>query len=264
MTKALVTAVTRAPEHAVATTLAKEASEVHALGHDRITLDEMRVEHGIVPLAMDLTDREYVRAVAEGLEPDVLVHVALRWFEKPRFLELAEAGIDMTLEVNLSATLHDTRAVLPSMIDRGRGELAMFSQDNSDAESAVEPAAVAAIDGFVCALADKIQGSSVFVHRLSAGKPAFKQLGSRVLAQLSAASAKSCPAAAGRTSIAPRSPATRRTPCSMTAIVRSSRNILPHRQRCHSAPGYVDVARVGVFPTYQAMGGGTMVKFEAE
>lgn len=57
MTKALVTGATRAPGRAIATMLANKGWNVHALGRDRITLDEMRGEHGIVPLAMDLTDR---------------------------------------------------------------------------------------------------------------------------------------------------------------------------------------------------------------
>lgn len=184
MTKALVTGATRAPGRAIATMLAKEGWEVHALGRDRIVLDEMRGEHGIVPLAMDLTDREYVRAVAEGLEPDVLVHAALRWPEGTRFLGLAEADIDMALEVNLSATLHLTRVILPSMIERGRGALVMLSLDDADAKSAIERAAAGAIDGFARALADEVRGRGVYVHRLSSGNPPFRHLGLQVLSLL--------------------------------------------------------------------------------
>lgn len=186
MTKALVTGATRVPGRVIATTLAREGWEVHALGRDRIALDEMRGEHGILPLAMDLTDREYVRFVAEGLEPDVLVHAALRWPEQTRFLGLAEADIDMALEVNLSATLHVTRAVLPSMIERGRGALVMICREDSDMKNAIERAAAWAIDGFARALADEVQGSGVFVHRLALGKPPFRQMGSQLLSLLSA------------------------------------------------------------------------------
>lgn len=186
MTKALVTGATRAPGRAIATTLAQEGWDVHALGRDRIALDEMRGAHGIVPLAMDLTDRDYVRCVAQGLEPDLLVHAALRWPEETRFLGLAEADIDMALEVNLSATLHVTRAVLPAMIERGRGALVMVSRDDGDVNSAIERAAAGAIDGFARALAGEIRGSGVFVHRLSLGKAPFQQLGARLLSLLSA------------------------------------------------------------------------------
>lgn len=186
MTKALVTGATRAPGRAIATSLAKQGWEVHALGRDRIALDEMRGEYGIVPLAMDLTDREYVRAVAEGLEPDVLVHAALRWPEETQFLGLAEADIDMALEVNLSATLHITRAVLPSMIERGRGACVMLSVDYAEANSTVERAAAGALDGFASALAEEVQRAGVFVHRLSVGHPPYRRLGSDVLTLLSA------------------------------------------------------------------------------
>lgn len=184
--KALVTGATRAPGRAIAISLAKEGWEVHALGRDRIALDEMRGEYGIVPLAVDLTDREYVRAVAEGLEPDILVHAVLRWPEEARFLGLAEADIDMALEVNLSATLHITRAVLPSMIERGRGALVMLSLDRGDAKSAIERAAAGAIDGFADALDEEVRGAGVLVHRLPPGKPPFRRLGPEVLALLSA------------------------------------------------------------------------------
>ncbi|MBD9375609.1 SDR family oxidoreductase [Rhizobium sp. ARZ01] len=184
--KALVTGATRAPGRAIATTLAKDGWEVHALGRDRVALEEMRGEHGIVPLAMDLTDRDYVRFVVEGMEPEVVVHAALRWPEETRFLGLAEADIDMALEVNLSATLHVTRAVLPSMIERGRGAFVMLSLDDCEAKSALERAAAGAIDGLARALADEIDGSGVFVHRLSLGKLPFQQLGSQVLELLSA------------------------------------------------------------------------------
>jgi NAD(P)-dependent dehydrogenase (short-subunit alcohol dehydrogenase family) len=186
MMKALVTGATRAPGRAIATTLAKEGWEVHALGRDCIALDEMRGEHGIMPLAMDLTDRDYVRFVVEGMEPEVVIHAALRWPEETRFLGLAEADIDMALEVNLSAMLHVTRAVLPLMVGRGRGAFVMLSLDESDTKSAIERTASGAIDGFSHALADEIQGSGVSVHRLSLGKPPFQQLGAKVLSLLTA------------------------------------------------------------------------------
>ncbi len=61
---------TRAPGRAIATMLAEEGWDVRALGRDRIALVEMHGEHKIVPLAMDLTDRAYVCAIAEGLAID--------------------------------------------------------------------------------------------------------------------------------------------------------------------------------------------------
>lgn len=185
MTKALVTGATRAPGRAIATTLAKGGWEVHALGSDRLALEDMRGDHGIMPLAMDLTDREYVRSVVGTMEPTVVVHAALRWPEETRFLRLAEADIDMALEVNLSATLHVTRAVLPSMIQHGRGAFVMLSLDYADAESTVERATAGAIDGLARALADEVRGSGVFVHRLALGRQPLQQLGSQVLALLS-------------------------------------------------------------------------------
>jgi len=76
MTKALVTGATRAPGRLIATTLAKGGWEVHALGRDRVVLEEKRGDHGIAPMAMDLTDRDYVRFVVEGMEPEAVIRAA--------------------------------------------------------------------------------------------------------------------------------------------------------------------------------------------
>lgn len=191
MTKALVTGATRTPGRVIATMLAKEGWEVHALGRDRVALEELRGDHGIVPMALDLTDRDYVRSVAEGMEPEIVVHAALRWPAETQFLQLTEADIDMALEVNLSATLHVTRAVLPSMIARGRGALVMVSPDFDHAASAVEKTAAAAIDGLVRSLSDELAGTGVSVRRLSLGKPPFDKLGIEALSLLTASGLQS-------------------------------------------------------------------------
>ncbi len=193
MTKALVTGATRAPGRVIATTLAKGGWEVHALGRDRVVLEEMRGDHGIVPMAMDLTDRDYVRFVVEGMEPEAVIHAALRWPEEIGFLRLTEADIDMALEVNLSATLHVTRAVLPSMIARRRGAFLMVSPDYRDAGSAVERTVAAAVDALARALDDELRGTGITVHRLPLGKPPFHGLGLEALSLLAASGSHANP-----------------------------------------------------------------------
>lgn len=186
MMKALVTGATRAPGRVIATTLAQGGWEVHALGRDRVALEDMRSAFGIIPLAMDLTDREYMQFVATSMEPDLIVHGALRWPEQTRFLSLAEADIDMALEVNLSAMLHVTRTVLPLMIARGHGIFIMLSPNDNEAESVIERTAAGAIETFSRALADETRGTGVSVYHLFPGRPPYQHLEAKVLSLLSA------------------------------------------------------------------------------
>lgn len=70
MTKALVTGGDAGPRTRDRHDACKRGLGRGALGRDRIALVEMHGEHKIVPLAMDLTDRAYVCAVADGLAID--------------------------------------------------------------------------------------------------------------------------------------------------------------------------------------------------
>lgn len=122
MRTALVTGATRGTGRALATALAEAGWRVHALGRDRLVLDELRARHGILPMHADLTDRDQLCALIDDIEIDVLAHAALRLPDATRFAELSEADIDMALEVNLSATLLLSRALLSRLAAR-RGDL---------------------------------------------------------------------------------------------------------------------------------------------
>ena len=126
MKSALVTGATRGVGRAIAIALAETGWRTFALGRDRSVLDMLRADFGVMPLAIDLTDRDEVRAVSRDLSIDVLVHAALRWPTKEKFLGLTEADIDMGLEVNLSAPLQLTHSLLPSMISKGHGDVVMI------------------------------------------------------------------------------------------------------------------------------------------
>lgn len=126
MKSALVTGATRDIGRSIAIALAKAGWRTFALGRDRKVLDDLRADYGVTPLAIDLTDRDEVRAISRDLSIDALVHAALRWPDKETFLGLAEADIDMGLEVNLSAPMQLTHSLLPSMISKGAGEVVMI------------------------------------------------------------------------------------------------------------------------------------------
>lgn len=176
MSKALVTGATRGAGRAVASALAAAGYETYALGRDRGVLEELRADYGVIPMAIDLTDREAVRLVVEGMRPDILVHAALRWPTEQGFLDLSEADIDMALEVNLSATLHMTHTVLPTMRERRQGAVVLVAPCASASPTLLERTAEGAGRAFADALQSELSGSGVAVSAVCAGEAPFAGL----------------------------------------------------------------------------------------
>lgn len=81
--------------------------------------------------AVDVRDREAVRAAVARSEArhgpcDLLVTCA--GVGRPgRFVELEDAEFERELDINYLGTLHAVRAVVPGMIERGRGDIALVS-----------------------------------------------------------------------------------------------------------------------------------------
>ena len=115
MCSALVTGATRGIGRAIAAGLADAGWTVHAMGRDRSVLEDLRAGHGVMPLALDLTDRESCAETVRSLGVDTLVHTAFRWPQSDTLTGADETDLDTALEVNLSATLHIVRALLPNM-----------------------------------------------------------------------------------------------------------------------------------------------------
>lgn len=184
MSRALVTGATRGAGRAVAAALAHAGYETCALGRDRLVLEELRSDFGVLPMAIDLTDREAVRLIFEGMCPDIVVHAALRWPAEMAFEKLAEADIDMALEVNLSATLHLTRTVLPAMKERGRGALFIVSPGNGEDGPLLDKTVTGASRAFADALEAQLAHDGVAVRHVFAGEAPFTSLIASILESL--------------------------------------------------------------------------------
>ncbi|MBV2143433.1 SDR family oxidoreductase [Falsochrobactrum sp. TDYN1] len=167
--KALITGATRGPGKAIAIKFARAGFETYAMGRDRVALEDIRSEAGVQPMALDLTDRDAVRLVVEGMQPDVIVHSALRWPDITDFSKLAEAEIDMALEVNLSASWHLTRVALPSMLAKESGAIIVITPEitgNDLLKQAISAAGKSFADGFHSEYASKgISASHFFSGR---------------------------------------------------------------------------------------------------
>lgn len=124
----LVTGAGRGFGKVVARHLADAGLRVAVLGRNRTATETIATEIGGIPLFADILDRsavdaEVARLVRESGAPDVLVNNAgvggsfgLAWEQDPD-------DWWNTVEVNVRGTHHVTRAVVPSMVDAGRGRI---------------------------------------------------------------------------------------------------------------------------------------------
>lgn len=77
------------------------------------------------PLELDVTNAAQVERALRDVRADVLVNNAGVGVLKP-FLELSAAEWNTMVDVNFNALYHVTRAVLPGMIERGRGHIVVI------------------------------------------------------------------------------------------------------------------------------------------
>lgn len=123
----LVTGASRGIGRAIALRSA-DAYDVLAVARDGAALQalarEVEERHGgrCRPIPLDVTDAAAVSAALRGERVDVLVNNAGVMLRKP-LVELALEEWRRVLDVNVNALYHVTRAVLPGMLDRGRGHV---------------------------------------------------------------------------------------------------------------------------------------------
>jgi len=127
MPTALVTGASRGIGRAIAARLARDGYEVVAAARGREELDAACAE--IVAaggrcrtLVLDVSDPQAVAAALTGAEVDVLINNAGIGALKP-FMETSAAEWQRTIDVNVNALYHVTRAVLPSMIAKKSGHV---------------------------------------------------------------------------------------------------------------------------------------------
>ena len=123
---ALVTGASRGIGRAIALDLARThdlivvartASALWSLGDEATRLGAQ-----VSPIECDITDPAMVQRELGGTECDVLVNNAGVAALKP-FLSLTPEEWHGMVDVNVNALYHVTRAVLPGMVERGRGHV---------------------------------------------------------------------------------------------------------------------------------------------
>jgi len=152
---AFVTGAGRGIGRAIALKLAAAGCSVALADLDEAAARNVATECGArsVSLHADVTDPRSVRAAVtraeDALGPiDVLVNNA-GWDKVEPFLESSEKTWAKVIAVNLTGVLNCTKAVLPGMVERGRGRIVSISSDAARVGSSGEAVYAAAKAGVI-------------------------------------------------------------------------------------------------------------------
>ncbi|MGR9153180.1 SDR family oxidoreductase (plasmid) [Rhizobium leguminosarum] len=237
---AVVTGATSGIGRATVGKLREMGLTVYAVGRNAEALEELARESGAKPVRADVRDTAEIVKQLHGTDVDILVNNAGILSTRATFSEIEPSEIDAMIDINLKAPMHLTRAFLPAMVERKRGHLIYIGSSGGQApypNMAAYGPSKAGLSLFCDNLRCDLLGTSVRVTEVVPG---------RVQTELY------------RTAIAGNQ--------ARTLLYDGYRPIQPSHiasiiSNAIELPVFVDVARIEVFPTDQATGGGTMVKF---
>jgi 3-oxoacyl-[acyl-carrier protein] reductase len=159
---ALVTGGGRGIGANIARELAADGWSVVVAARTRDQIDAVAEEVGGRAIELDVTDRESVdRAVAEAGEVELLVANAGIGSVDGATWEVEPDDWWRTLEVNVLGVHLSCRAVIPGMLDRGSGRIAITGSGAAylpDASSTAYPASKAAVCRYGETLANELRG----------------------------------------------------------------------------------------------------------
>ncbi|MFT4034382.1 MAG: SDR family NAD(P)-dependent oxidoreductase [Patulibacter sp.] len=141
-------------------------------GRNRSLLDPLAAELGATAAPCDLNDRDGLRALATDHGPiDILVANAA--VPATGALEsFAEAELDAIIGANLTAPIQLSRALLPQMIERGRGHIVVISSLAGKVASpggSMYSATKFGLRGFAFGVRQDLDGTGVGVSVVSPG-----------------------------------------------------------------------------------------------
>jgi NADP-dependent 3-hydroxy acid dehydrogenase YdfG len=236
----VVTGATSGIGRATVARLCTDGHTVHAVGRRRRLLEDIARTTGARAVVADVRDTDAIIAQMGPAAVDVIVNNAGILSGRAPFHRIDPAEIDSMIDVNLKAPMHLARAFLPGMIERRRGHLVFVGSSGGRAPfpgMSVYGSSKAGLSMFCDDLRCDLLGTSVRVTEVVPG---------RVQTELYH---------------------TVMNPEQATAELYDGYRPL---QPGHIAdliayviglPDSVDVSRIEVFPTDQATGGATIVRF---
>jgi short-subunit dehydrogenase len=162
--RVLVTGATGGIGRAIARAFAAQGAQLILSGRRSDVLEPLAAELRAQTVLADLGRRDELdRLVREAGPLDVVVaNAALPG--SGRLVDLTQAQIDATLEVNLRAPIALARAVLPTMLERGRGHIVFISSLSGKAASpaaSLYNATKFGLRGFSLGVREDLHGSGV-------------------------------------------------------------------------------------------------------
>lgn len=153
--------------------LAALGMDVHAAARRRDRLDQLAVDVACTAHVLDVRDPTAVRSVFDSIGPvDILINNAGLGRGWGSLAEATYADIETTISTNVTAAIHVVSAVLPGMIDRGRGHIVNVGSMAGlyPLGSALYGASKAAINRLSTNLRLELQGTGVRVTEICPGR----------------------------------------------------------------------------------------------
>jgi len=119
----LVTGASSGIGAALVPRLCARGLEVHAVARRKDRLDQLAKETGCHAHALDITDKDAMARLCDGLEVDVLVNNAGITAGYKKLHEAEPEDLERMIAVNLTAVVSLVRTVLPGMVARNRGHI---------------------------------------------------------------------------------------------------------------------------------------------
>lgn len=131
-------------------------------------------ETGCVPLELDVRDRDAVAAIEHNHQVDILINNAGLGRAMGSLATADIADIERTIDTNVTALIHMTRAVLPGMLERRRGHIVNMSSTAAmhAGPTALYGASKAAVHKFCRDMRNELSGSGVRVSEINPGRVA--------------------------------------------------------------------------------------------
>lgn len=124
---ALVTGASSGIGAAAVAHLSAAGWTVTAVARRADRLDELAAHTGCRPVALDVTDRSAVVDLGRSEPFDLVVNNAGLGRAMGAIWQAADDDVDRTIDTNITAVIDLVRAVVPGMIERGRGHIVNIS-----------------------------------------------------------------------------------------------------------------------------------------
>ena len=171
-TTALVTGASSGIGEATARALRSRGVKVYAAARRLERLEQLAQETGSIAIELDVRDSDAVMAFGEQYPVDILVNNAGLGRALGSIWNAEIKDIEMTVDTNVTAAIMVIKAVLPGMIERGRGHIVNMSSVTAlyPLPAALYGSTKGAIHKLSRDLRQELQGTGIRVTEINPGR----------------------------------------------------------------------------------------------